>query len=712
MGHGTRATGRPGPYLRDNGYGAVVKALQTPPGSRARRELFDNVEEQALVAEGEIASTFAKLNQIICSTDCLRLLGSLHSYDAFRRTHLSGPENFGSDAMLDFFAGLICSQQEVDILEAIDQPFDPSILYPVDSMLRDVANAQARIDMLETLRSSDSDIQGALNTLRLERHFDRMAGFDTHIHRIAESVFAIVDDTAQEEVGFRFSDALRFADLYGHRRMADVDRANQWMSENYPPLRPGASDEDRSSWTAGHLAWFGLVSAPAIELDVDEEASQLLEISLDSFTAMTQSMAVRVGTQNVTSPSSPNLANHRPLVMLSSGEWVWCRPVDFVQGVFDWAFNVASSSQVLLRKFDAARQKVAERLPFEVLSQVFGDHVHPNVAYPTDDAPAEVDALTTLPGANLVVECKGGRFSPQGRRGAPLRVEKHAKELIERAADQNARAVLAIENNADFRRNGRSLDFDPNGTNISIVVTFDRIDPFSTHLGTPSNNERSQRSWIVALADLIMIAEVLPTPSEFFAYAALRSGMVKDGQTMVFVEADALGAWLSDRLSKTTRISGVGLRDDAPIRMVSATSSWMNDYFSLEAMRRLGVDEEELAAWASDAANRQAERRPTPGVPEEVLSALSDLFADGDRLWAQRSREALSVLPSEWRVTKRMLRDSLLPAASLGRNAHKRLRIASEGFSVAGKLPIRLLREGENRTPGGSFLEIGPGAGT
>lgn len=683
-----------------------MRALQTPPGSRTRRELFESVEEQARVAKVEIASSVEELKKTIHSADCLRLLGSLHSFDALRRTHLSGPENFGSDAMLDFFAGLICSEDEVDILNAIDQPFDPSLLYPVDSTLRQVANAQATIDMAETLRATDSDLQGALNTLRLEQHFDRMAGFDTHIHRIATAVFELVDEVALDELGFRFSDTLRFADLYGHRRMADVDRANQWMAENYPPLPSGASDDERAAWSAGHLAWFGLVSAPAIEYEVDEEASEILGMSLEAFGAMTNSMAVKLGTQHVVSPSSANLAIHRPLVMLSSGEWVWCRPVDFAQGVFDWAFSAASASPRLLKKFDAARQKVAERLPADVLREVFGDRVRANVAYPTDDAPAEIDALVTLPASNIVLECKGGRFSPQGRRGAPLRVEKHAKELIERAADQNARAMLALEAGSNFTSRNGVVEVAPTPVNIPIVVTFDRIDPFSTHLGTPSSEDRGQRSWVVALADLIMIAEVLPSPAEFFAYAALRSQMVQEGNTMVFVEADALGGWVVDRLTKTTKVTGVGIREGAPSQMVSATSSWMNDYFSLAAMRRLGVDDADLHAWASDTPGRQAERRPTPGVPAIVLAALADLLMEDDILWPIRCREALAVLPKEWRIVDRILRDISAPAKRLGRDARKRVRMAREGFTVAGKLPIRVLAEGDSPTPDGLFLEL------
>ena len=697
---------RPGPYIEDKGHEAVLRALRTPIGSRERQTLFDDVETRASQAVPEIAQEVKFLNETIRSVDSIRLLGSLHSFDALRRTHLSGPENFGSDAMVDFFAGLVCSQQEVDILPTIDEPFDATILYPVDASLRRIANLQAAIDTAETLRSSDSDLQGALNNLRLENHFDRMSGFETHLHRIANAVFESVDEVAIDEVGFRFSDALRFADLYSHRRMSDTDHADQWMAEHYPPPGSNASDDELSAWRAGHAAWFCLVSAPNLECEVDEEVSEILGISVESFTALAMSMAVRIGSQSVVAMGDPNPVRSRPLIMLSSGEWAWYRPVDFVHGVFDWALEVSSDASNLLKRFDAARQRIAERLPAEVLTEVFGERVHSNLNYPTDDAPAEIDVLVTLPATNIVVECKGGRFSPQGRRAAPKRVEKHAKELIEKAADQNVRAISALESGLPFTKKGVPVVAEQEATNLPIVVTFDRVDPFGTHLGSPSNQDRQQRSWVVALADLIMITEVLPSPVEFYAYAALRVDMVREGKTLVIVEADALGGWCADRLSTITHIPGIDIRGDAPTSVVSATSDWMNDYFSLAAMQRLGVDSDELEAWARDTPNRQAERRPTPGVPGIVLDALAGLLAAGDASWTTRSREALTVLPKEWSILDRVVRTAASSRQPSGKNARKRLRMAKDGIRIGGKLAIRVVDTTAPPPRDANFLDL------
>ncbi|MGW4116644.1 hypothetical protein ACWEFJ_37705 [Actinosynnema sp. NPDC004786] len=76
-------------------------------------------------------------------------------------------------------------------------------------------------------------------------------------------------------------------------------------------------------------------------------------------------------------------------------------------------------------------------------------------------------------------------------------------------------------------------------------------DPFATYL--PDGGERDgvpeTGTWLVNLADLIMAADVLRDPAEFYAYAELRARINKIGGPRIFVETDALGAWCEHRTS-------------------------------------------------------------------------------------------------------------------------------------------------------------------
>ena len=126
------------------------------------------------------------------------------------------------------------------------------------------------------------------------------------------------------------------------------------------------------------------------------------------------------------------------------------------------------------------------------------------------------------------MECKGGRFTAPARRGAPGRVETHAKEMIQKSADQNWRTAQAIKDELPLTDGrGQRVVVDKHGVSLGLIVTFDRIDPFNTLLGRPSTDSLDDRSWIIALADLLMIADILPSATEFFAYARKRVEMVR-----------------------------------------------------------------------------------------------------------------------------------------------------------------------------------------
>ena len=154
---------------------------------------FQNFRARAL-AEGQAAqaSIGAEIDQLRAMTDgidVLRLLGALHMFDVRLRLVLSGPETFGFDAMLEFFAGLITSCPETEVIEHIGERFDPQLVWDVERKLRTIANRQMSIDMAEGFRQpSSSPIDSAIALLIIERHFDRMSGFDPHLRRIAAGV--------------------------------------------------------------------------------------------------------------------------------------------------------------------------------------------------------------------------------------------------------------------------------------------------------------------------------------------------------------------------------------------------------------------------------------------------------------------------------------------------------------------------------------------
>jgi hypothetical protein len=658
---------------------ADIQRFVENPSAATFNRLKASATQEGRAAELSIGEEIGKLSAITEGVDVLHLLSALHVFDAIRRSTVSGAEGWGADAMLDFFAGVVTSRPEADVVRHLTEPFNPQLILDVDNQLRVIANLQMSIDLAESYNDAPrSTLDSTIRLLKLEHHFDRMSGFDPHLRRIATEVFDIVDDRAVSELGFKFTDAIRFADAYTRQRMKQGDSVNDELELLHRPLPPDADDESKVQWRIGHALYFTLLAAAPVEREIADELAPAIGISRDGFERLVAAMATPLESQSLVDLHSDNAVRTRPILQLSSGEWMWCRPNDFMHGVFDWALAASASSVKLTSAFDKARQTVAERLPQQLLGEIFADRVHCSVTYPAEESDAETDTLVALAAANIILESKGGRFTPPARRGAPKRVETHAKNIIARAADQCLRTAEAIASGLPLKdRQGHVIEVDRSGVSLGMIVTFDRIDPFNTHLGRPTNDDLAQRSWIVCLADLLMIAEILPTPAEFFAYAQKRIEMVRDDSYFSLVEADVLGAWCDNRLTAFEPIA-----DGGPT-VINVTSDSMNAYFTPEAVEKCGTDSIDDLAFGNSP-------KPTPGVPAEILAALDQLLAAQSERWSLRCKQAFEVPPTEWRLLGRRLLIARNPEKFKGRNARKQLRRMRHGFVLGGVLPIQV----------------------
>ncbi|AMT70344.1 hypothetical protein [Mycobacteroides immunogenum] len=605
-------------------------------------------------------------------SDPLHLYGALHMWDVRARSVLSGAQLHGSDALLEFFAGVITSEPEADVTARLRTQFDPQIVLDAENQLRKIGELQASIDFGDAFNTPPkSPVESVMNLLALERHFDRMAGFERHLRRIADQVFDLVDIAANEVLGFQLSDAVRFADLHSQALQSIWESVSHDIAESHAPLSREADDAERMQWLFTDILMFVLdAAAPLVTPDHNGPIAEALGLGSASFENLISALATPLGSQQIQDLHSDNSVRNHPILQTSSGDWMWCRPVDFVHCIFDWAFETCQRHPRLLQKFDKARQSTAERLPADVLAEVFGeDRLHVNVTYPDKESDAEADIVVCLPGANLIVECKGGRITAAARRGAPKRVEKHAEEMITKAADQNLRTAAAIRAGATLNDSkGRVLPVQTDDLNLAVICTFDRIDPFNTYLGHPQNDSLKDRSWTVTLADLLLIADVLPDPSEFFAYIRRRVEMVRADSHRVIVEADALGAWCQDRFNSSKPVIPGGFT------LIDKTSDLINDYFTIPPDY---IADEDVP-------------RPQSGVPLEILGALGRLLNRNDPEWVKRTEQGFSIHPSEWRIFNRRLALAVNPAMVTGRTARKHLAQAQRGFIVAGMLPVKI----------------------
>lgn len=171
--------------------------------------------------------------------------------------------------------------------------------------------------------------------------------------------------------------------------------------------------------------------------------------------------------------------------------------------------------------------------------------------------------------------------------------------------DQTHRALTYIldEGGRTFAptENGKSKQLLPDAVSggTAIIATFERIDPFASGgLAVAGNVNRP--TWVVSLTDLLMVTDILTDPAAFHHYARTRAGM-HTAQASAFAEADALGAYLLDRLR---------ILDSA------AVDTQLVIGYSCEALNNFYTRQE--AGLPAD--------KPTARVPDEVAGALANVM--------------------------------------------------------------------------------------
>ncbi|MFC3898034.1 hypothetical protein ACFOWZ_41760 [Lentzea rhizosphaerae] len=582
------------------------------------------------------------------------------------RRALPGPANFGSDAVLEFYGGLVTGMPVDDVLSRLGADYHPQVLYDLDRLLREYAIAENRVHEAKALRVGPRDsLTSARNLLEFEQRFDRMLGYPEQLRPIFKAIVEPLADKSRTSLGFALGDALTVADVYFDVQCERLRRVQQEFQVVLDQIPPRADHATVVQYAAAHAAGMATFGAAPLEDDLASLLAQRTSIPRDQLEALLGSLSTALGSQpELDSLHAANTLRRRPIVTVPGGRHLWAVPGDFIHCALDWAAEACQQGPQLLEAFDKRRQDTCEELTCEVLSQVFGaDNVHASVTYPWDGQRPDIDVLVALPGATVIVEAKGGRLTDPARRGAPDRIRKKAAELVDKALDQNARTIEYLRSGAsNFQQNRKKWHGTINRTHIvSVIVTLERVDPFASVL--PDSGKRAgvpdEGTWFVNLADVLMIADILRHPAEFHAYAATRARINKAGGPRIFVEADALGAWCEHRIAPTTPRPG-------ELILLDTTSSLMNDYYAYSANNR--------------------PERPTAGVPGEVLRALDEIqLADPDS-WHDLASAALAVPPSRWRPVEKAINQ--MSGHRVSRRGRKLSRRASSGLAVSDRLIV------------------------
>jgi Fe2+ transport system protein FeoA len=495
----------------------------------------------------------------------------------------------------------------------------------------DGIRAKLLIDSLSGSSSADSPLDEVLFLLRLEYLLDRMPGYAVHVERIDAEVFDRHRSYYVESLGFNPGDVARIV----RRRVAVLgERASRSMRKARVAMR--SNDTQAATRIAACVkvltdtrTW----DPEAVAADVNANADEVNEMLKFFSTTFDSQPDFRL-------PGDENAARTRPCIDLQDGTYFVADPWSLLGAVHPRLARAAAEDPTgPLQRYRRHREDALQRLVTASLGTSFGtDRVFERQHYSSHaDGPGEIDVLVALE-TPIIVEAKAHGLTEPGRRGAPARVATVAANVIDTALGQLRRA-----HNYIFEEGGRSFSATEGGTLVRrlgpnligaghVIVTFERMDPLAMS-GVSMFEASATVPWVVSIADLLMVTDLLRTSVELHHYIVTRALMAASGPA-VYVESDALGRYLVDRLA-----SDIAKASEQPGNwsILGYGGRAINNYFtSIET------------GFNTD--------RPPTGVPPEILDSLCSLADTSTGLWTSAVGEVMSTDAAAWRRWKSFTR--------------------------------------------------------
>lgn len=606
----------------------TVRAL-LPPGAE-REALLVEVQEAMRSQAGEISSLVDELRGLVIGKELKQLINSV----VIPATMVSinegesladGDVTASWAAKIEYLVGIALS---VDPSGEADTPWEAT--ERVRQLVSDIFEADSARMITEGLaNANDDEVERAtlLQRLKMEYQSDRMPGYAVHLQRVDDEVFGRHRDYYLNGLGFDPADVMRITRQHARWANGTFNSALAAMADllNEEAIDPEAAGRNIRRGFDAPTLW-----------EQDDVAART-GVPIEQVTAMLDFFSVKFGCQpDFRLPGDENLARTHPVIELGAGKHLVPDP---------WAMSAVLHHRLAVEprrpgydpsKYHKHRQDAHERLIVSALQSVFGaGNVRGSQHYSSSSrGDGEIDALVCAEWP-LVVEGKAIGLTEAGRQGRPRRVDKKIEEILGKALDQTDRALnYILEEGArafSSKAAGRPEDLLPaeisGGT--AVIVTFERMDPLAFS-GLEVVGSARRPTWVVALTDLLMVADILTTPGEFSHYARTRGSMPATKATAA-AEADLLGAYLIDRLRIVNRSSS----NEFDCVFIDYSCDELNDFYTRQ--------EVDLAA-----------EMPVSGVPAEVTDALAKtLTAPG---WTSCVDVVMAEKPTTWKKWKRFRR--------------------------------------------------------
>jgi hypothetical protein len=466
--------------------------------------------------------------------------------------------------------------------------------------------------------------------MQVEHLVDRMHGYAVHLEEINDAVFEPRRSLYLDVLGFCPSDVVRL-----------VRRHTAWVNAETNRVFPlWASARSLGDEAQAELAHDLKRALDAACYWTPELLAHSTGLPQEEIEAMLTLMSTEFGTQpDFRVPGDDNILRKRPFIR--SGDLFlvptpWAPP----HCIHDWLLDYLNMepNPRLLKAYRKGRSDGAVGLVRSSLATIFGESVaHANVHFDGDSGHGEIDCLVGG-GTPIVVEVKSQSVTDPGRRGHRPRLERVARDVLERSTDQTAKAsdYIALGGRQFAPREGAEatqLLQEDVVTPTQIVVSFEGIDPLAISMSELIRSEAPRTVWVTDLADLLVVRDFLGDPGPFLHYAKARSDPTRP---VPYMESDGVVGYLEDRLRGAAESAVPSIGSEPPV--LRYNSGPINDYYT---KAELGFPAERLGL----------------GIPEMIRQALNVTgIKDNSVLWWQVASAILDMTPQDWARWKRLHR--------------------------------------------------------
>lgn len=516
-----------------------------------RREIIAEIIKKA---KGDFATTFPDLQKWFSEFDSCYLL----SFYAFY--FMSQKMGTTSEHEGDFEH----YQHYLEILHAIALTKERNIsAQPLLDRATELEEQMSKLGtlmqfkLMDDISEDDSDeiIQrkGFITQVRTSTAAVRNWAYHFQMVQVTTELMSTIDREYYEEYGITASDfahALldipmminsKFQDhigkirkVYAQKNLQDVTRA---YAEVFPDVQ---MDEEKSTelfksmgkslkqFKTSLILHSDLRLQDIFTFSVDELISSCgKELSRDHLLTLLDSLSYNFGDlrdQNIDHILLDNPVLKKPLIKLEEG--VYFCPIAGALAHFGIPIieNTIQAKSSLTDKYAKRKSAYCEDYVKSVLTKNFPNATHyQNIKWQHEDIPNKVfesDNILLAESFALIVESKSGKLSPQGRRGAEDRLQRHVDELVlepSRQANNFIDAVKSgkLKNVKDSNGRSINIDFSEIRYFIPISITLENLGTMSdarSVMKAGMNKElRAQDiSLCMTMTDLDCVFQILP----------------------------------------------------------------------------------------------------------------------------------------------------------------------------------------------------------